>query len=120
MLVVGDFRIYVVDKRGVVLLTKDKSEGIHHLHQSTISIIAGCAGSLQCSYGYAHFLVGALQGEGSYSLVGFLQVGYECRQAQRVDLCRKLAFEVCDEVDQKTRLLVELPGGVDLVVLDVL
>ena len=80
-LVVSDFRIYVVDEWGVVLLAKDQDEGIHHLHQCAICIVAGCAGGLQCSYGYAHLLVGALQGESSYSLVGFLQVGYECRQA---------------------------------------
>ena len=43
LLVMVDFRIYVVDEIGVVSFSRDEGEGVCHLHQFTISGVGGDA-----------------------------------------------------------------------------
>jgi len=43
LLVMADFRIYVVDEVSVVCFAKDKGEGVCHFHQFTISGVGGDA-----------------------------------------------------------------------------
>ena len=38
-LVVGNFRIHIVNESRIILFTKDEGKGIYHLHQCTIGFI---------------------------------------------------------------------------------
>ena len=116
----SNFGVHIVNESRIILFAIDEGKSVHHLHQCTISVITCCASSLQSSDRYAHLLVSTLQSKYSYTLVGFLHVGNKCCQAQLGNLCRIFVLKVCDKVHQKTGLLVELVGGVNLVVLDVL
>ena len=100
-LVMGNLGICIINEGGVILFAINEGKGIYHLHQCTIGIITCCASCLQCTNSYTYFLIGALQGKSSYTLVCFLQVGNECCQTQLCYLCSVLIFKVGNEVDQK-------------------
>lgn len=97
-----------------------EGEGVHHADELMVSGIAGGAGGLHRADDDGDALVRAAGGEVDDTLVGGTELGDEDGEAERGDLRGVLAFEVADEIDEQARLLVQLCGGVDVVILDVL